>query len=259
MIALKHLNVISSSHKTNKHSRSISYSMSVVKTCLILLFGSLVINTPYIFIFKIENYPLSTSAIENSSSLDNNNFILTPDLDAISDHPFWLKSIAVVYFLKDTCCLAFICVLNIMISLSLRNGSKSTHAEPVQSARAKTLSTVSFDNETQIDKRMSKNFKLFYRRKERKVSHMILFLSILLLVGNLPETVYRMKRKLNMLFFTKFNYLAYYLIISNIISFVSAYFKLFIYLYFSKTFLEQFRQCFLKCRLCVSRRCSRQN
>lgn len=273
MIALKRLNGGSSAQK-NLRWKNVSTrygSTHVYQVCLLLLVIGLAINTPYIFLFKIDTSSIAngknmTRAIETATNTN----ILAPDLKAISEHPYWFKLLAVVYFLKDTCFLTLICALNAMISISLRNGTKpssnqstvtnklmpNNNATDANNNRYLTVSSkmgttadLSYETESQIDSKLSQNFKLFYRRKERKVSHMILFLSILLLVGNLPETFYRIKRKLSILFFTSFDYLGYYLIISNIISFVSSYFKLFIYLHFSKTFLKQFKISFLS--LCL--------
>lgn len=192
---------------------------------LIFLTVSIVINTPYIFIFKLEN--VSETIVE-----------LKPDLKTISQHPMWLKSIAIAYFLKDSSCLLFIVVLNLVISVYLKDGISSLK---LGKSSMISESLESHETETRI---LVNPTRRVYRPKERKVFYMILLLGILLLAGNLPEAIYRVKRTLNILFFTRRNYLPHYLLVSNILSFVCSYFKLFVYLLFSKTFLKQFERSF---------------
>ena len=193
---------------------------------LIFLTVSIVINTPYIFIFKLEN--VSETIIE-----------LKPDLKTINEHPMWLKLIAIVYFLKDSSCLLFIVVLNLVISVYLKDGISSLKLGK-NSMVSESLE--SHETETRI---LVNPTRRIYIPKERKVFYMILTLSFLLLAGNLPEAIYRVKRTLNVLFFTKRNYLPHYLLVSNILSFVCFYFKLFVYLFFSKTFRKQFKRSFV--------------
>ena len=194
-------------------------SNGVYAAWLIFLLISLLINIPYIFIFKIE----SSAQVNTNETI----VILKPDIEVMSN-PIWLNSIAIVYFLKDSFSIFLICSFNLKISIGLRKRSFSLNKDENQNSNS--LSSTS-------------------RRKERKVSYMILLLCIFLFASNISEPFYRIKRKLNLLFFTKFNYLGYYLAISNIISFLCSYFKLFIYLIFSKTFLRQFKKSFLSIQL----------
>ena len=206
-------------HKGAKLVERKNRNISVYAASLIFLLISLLINIPYIFIFKIE----SSAQVNSNETM----VILKPDIEVISN-PIWLNSIAIVYFLKDSFSIFLICSFNLKISMGLRKRSYKAENQNCNSLSSKS------------------------RRKERKVSYMILLLCIFLFASNIPEPFYRIKRKLNLLFFTKFNYLGYYLAISNIISFLCSYFKLFIYLIFSKTFLRQFKMSFLRKRLNIS-------
>lgn len=276
MIDLKNLN----RSKMNRFkSPSIIFS-SVNMVGVILLVVSVIINTPYLFIFRVDDAFIN----ESSSSTNNNSvtatttlsLLLKPNMLIINEFVH-LKSLAVVYFLKDFVFLVFVCMFNLLVTLSLRNNLKThnntdnnnktdlvvaenlintptTTTPQAMSARNQlpngSISNTNFSNQdltaTSVNNRISKNFNAQYKQKEKKVSYMILFLCILFLIGHLPETLYRLKRKLNILFITNFNYLDHYLIISNMISFVSSYLKLFIYLGFSKMFSEQFKATFVR-------------
>lgn len=206
---------------------------SVASMSLTLLAISILINIPYIFVFKTE-------------ITSDNQVALNPDLN--DENPTWLKLIALVYFLKDFVCLSIIFIFNFMLSYSLKRTNQRLSISKKESMPTSNGEHKSAD-ELQVQAEMSRSFNRFYGGKERQVAQMIVFLSALFLVGHLPETFYRINRKLSILLFSDVNYLNYYLIISNIISFVSSYFNLLIYLYFSRTFFEQFKKTFLSCFL----------
>jgi hypothetical protein len=267
MIDLKNLN----RSKMNRFkSPSIIFS-SVNMVGVILLVVSVIINTPYLFIFRVDDAFITKSTNNSSVTATTTlSLLLKPNMLIINEFGH-LKSLAVVYFLKDFVFLVFVCVFNLLVTLSLRNNLKTHNnnnnktdlvvaenlintptTTPPQVARNQlpngSISNTNCSNQdlTATVNRISKNFNAQYRQKEKKVSYMILFLCILFLIGHLPETLYRLKRKLNILFITNFNYLDHYLIISNMISFVSSYLNLFIYLGFSKMFSEQFKETFVR-------------
>lgn len=210
----------------------------------LLMALSLAINTPYIFIYN---------AIDHESNM------LAPDLHvASSQPPVWLKLLAVAYFLKDFLGLVFVCGFNFMVLLALRAVRVNSSTSASSAAHSPVSSTAEVNgNESRATTR-SLGFGRLYERKENRVAQMVVFLSVLFLIGHLPETFYRIKRKLNILFFTshQINYLSYYLVVANCVSFVSAYANLFIYLYFSRTFKEQFKESFCPydcCCCCCNR------
>lgn len=206
---------------------------------LLIFIFSLIINIPYLIIFKVDD-----QVIENRTRL------LEPDLLKSTINP--LKPIAIVYFLKDFFLLTGVCILNIIVVISLKKNLKSKKEKSESTSRTQTTVNIAPDSPNLIVSTplvtVNKQFKRSFEKKEKNISYMILFLCLVFLVAHLPETVYRLKRKLRILFFTRVNYLDYYLVISNMISFVTSYFKILIYLYFSRTYYLQFKATFLRCR-----------
>lgn len=211
----------------------LSRSLEFFILCLVIL--SFTINIPYLFIYKIEKNYHYKSKYLNESSLDEY-LRVQPDMLKINNNSN-LKPIAYLYFVKDFLFLTIVCILNIMVTMSFRRNK--FQIEITQLGQKKCSSSQRTANDA--NKLKSKINQL--TQKEKKMSTMIMMLCLSFFIGHLPETIYKLKKKLSYTETTKMD-LDFYLFLSNIISSLTSYFYFFIYLYFSPTFRRQFKKMF---------------
>ncbi|RNA33238.1 hypothetical protein BpHYR1_014241 [Brachionus plicatilis] len=200
---------------------------------LFLLISSFSINIPYLYLYKIEKSSPAEDQHLNSSLLLEA-LLVQPDMLRINNNSH-LKPIAYLYFVKDFVLLTIVCILNIMVTMSFRRNKFQTGFIKFSQKNHSIDQRFTHDS----NKLKSKINQL--TSKEKKISTMIMILCISFFVGHLPETFYKLKKKLSYTKKTRMN-LDFYLFVSNIISCMTSYLNFLIYLYFSPTFRRQFKK-----------------
>lgn len=214
------------------NSRLLS-SRDIFVLCLVIL--SFIINIPYLYLYKIEK--ISHNESENSNSSLHESLIVQPDMLKINNNCH-LKPIAYLYFVKDFVLLTVVCILNIMVTISFRKNKFQTRFSNIGS-NSQHLAA----QETTHDSNKLKSKINQITCREKRISTMIMILCISFFIGHLPETVYKLKKKLSYTKIIRSN-LNFYLFLSNLISCMTSYLNFFIYLYYSPTFRRQFKKNF---------------
>lgn len=199
--------------------------------CLIIL--SFTINIPYLYLYKIENDSQYKSKYFNGSFSDES-IRVQPDMLKINNNSS-LKPIAYLYFVKDFLFLTVVCILNLMVTMSFRRNKFQMEISKLGQKNS-SINQRTTKNDNKLKSKINQLTK-----KEKKMSTMIMILCLSFFIGHLPETIYKLKKKLSYTETTKLN-LDFYLFLSNIISSLTSYFNFFIYLYFSPTFRRQFKK-----------------
>lgn len=199
----------------------------------------------------------------------NTHYVVHPNLKSVTRFT-WLVPLAIVYFLKDFLLLIFIITLNILVTVSVKrkykemsrslrenNDLKKSYQSCSLEVYELKPKPYELDLESQLihtsdepnpivnshDRNLGSRLR-YYNNKERRVALMITCLSIVFLIGHLPETFYKLTKKLNIILNNSYMYLDYFLLIANFISFFSSFLNFFIYYNFSHMFKSQFRKLF---------------
>nr|QVK45824.1 G protein-coupled receptor [Proales similis] len=177
---------------------------------LFLLLVSLAYNIPYVRIYKMTN--------PHNSAPRNGSFLLD-----------MAQPIAIIYFVKDSILLVFVCALNLLIMFQF----KSRFSLGRQRSLAGESHLLRFNSNLNGHR---------IRQRERSVSYMLTLLCLIFLLSHLPENMFKLNNRVEICVLNIFNKLL--ALISNISISISSYLNFFVYFCCSQLFRKNFLQLF---------------
>ena len=221
--------------------------------------ASILLNTPYLFVYEIEQKLNSIYIIKNETHFKY-------DYKIIKSNFFSNKSnnnmLVMIEISKDVLLLMFVFTINLLISLSFKKQLKKKYRSEMNRERENKTRRYSASNPHSNSKEIPKSSKYFVRkfhysssmkssrimsnyRLERRVTLMILCLCLIFLFGHVPDMLYKIKSCLhNNYRLVNFNYLPIYLIFANLMSFSTRGLNFFVYFFFNYSFREALKKIF---------------
>jgi hypothetical protein len=169
-----------------------------------------------------------------------------------------------IHFAKDAFFLVFIFTLNVLLALRLRHLYLDAPKAHEAARHQQNSMTVSVDSNGESGSPRTdlvrggapayEKLKKFHLQPngriksinvydiERRVTHMILFLCFIFLVGHIPEMFYKLKSGISS--FVNINYLPMFLLASNFMAYSTRGLNFFVYYFFNIIFKETFKDLF---------------
>ena len=230
---------------------------------------SILLNIPYLFIYEIDKTETAAIVANNSTKTL---YEFRVELSDRFKTNAKVNLMAIVGISKDFVLLFLVFTINIMMTIAFRQRLRKkqyfTNCETLSNTpnlKADEKQTINDENvnlnqilenhettnaQVTVNKfvKSSKNTKLMNNyNTERRVTLMILFLCLIFLLGHIPEMLYKLKSSLhNNYKLINFNYLPFFLIFANFMSFSTRGLNFFVYFLYNLVFRNALKDVFSK-------------
>ena len=229
---------------------------------------SILLNIPYLFIYEIDKTE-NVSILANNSTKTSYEFRV--ELSDKFNSNMQVNMMAIVGISKDFVLLFLVFTINFMMTIAFRQRFKKrqnfmkresvSHIPTFKNEEKHMINEENANSVVTVEKhetnaqvmvnkfvKSSKNTKLMNNyNTERRVTLMILFLCLIFLLGHIPEMLYKLKSSLhNNYKLINFNYLPFFLIFANFMSFSTRGLNFFVYFLFNLVFRKALKDVFSK-------------